>query len=128
MKTTTAFIVAGVIIGGAILYAGSSGGKAAVASVANVSVTDGKQTIEIGAKDGYTPTLTAAKANMPTVLRVQTNGTFDCSSAITIPSIGYRANLPPTGSTDIEVPPQSAGTSMHIVCGMGMRNASVNFN
>ena len=128
MQTTLAVVVSGALIGGAIIFSSVGGGKAIVASVSNVSVIDGKQIIEIGAKGGYSPTLTAAKANMPTVVRVQTNGTFDCSSAITIPSIGYRANLPPTGSTDIEVPSQTAGTSMHIVCAMGMRSALVNFN
>ena len=127
MKSTIISILVAVALIGGVFYITKSK-DSGVASVANVSVSDGKQIVELGAKDGYAPVLTAAKANMPTILRVKTSGTFDCSSAITIPSIGYRTFLPQTGTTDIEIPPQTAGTSMKIVCAMGMRNAAVNFN
>ncbi len=53
---------------------------------ANVSVVGGKQIIQIDAKGGYAPRNTVAKANTPTTLNVKTSGTFDCSSAISIPS------------------------------------------
>ncbi len=94
----------------------------------NVSVVDGKQVIEVAAKGGYAPRNTVAKANTPTTLNLKTNGTFDCSSAISIPSLGYRANLPPSGVTPIEIPPQPAGTILKGTCSMGMYNFAVNFN
>lgn len=94
----------------------------------NVSVVNGKQVIQIDAKGGYAPRNTVAKANMPTTLNVKTNGTFDCSSAISIPSLGYRTNLPPSGVTPIEIPPQPAGTTIKGICAMGMYNFAVNFN
>ena len=128
MKTAISVVIAGALIAGAILLAGSSGGKAAVASVANVSVTDGKQIIEIGAKGGYAPKLTAAKAGMPTTLRMKTNGTFDCSASVVIPSLSYRQFLPSSGNTDIEVPPQQSGTTLQGVCAMGMYHFAVQFN
>lgn len=94
----------------------------------NVSVVDGKQIIEIGAKGGYAPKVSTAKADISTILRVQTHGTFDCSSALTIPSIGYRASLPPSGVTEIEVPAQKSGATLQGLCAMGMYNFKIRFN
>lgn len=94
----------------------------------NVSVVDGKQVVQIKAKGGYAPRITVAKANMPTVINVQTNGTFDCSSALTVPAVGFRAMLPSSGVTPIEIPPQQPGTTVKGVCSMGMYHFAVNFN
>ncbi|MBP7134286.1 cupredoxin domain-containing protein [Patescibacteria group bacterium] len=94
----------------------------------NVAMVDGKQVIQINAKGGYVPRNTIAKANTPTVLNVQTNGTFDCSSALTVPAVGFRKNLPASGVTPIEIPPQQPGTTIKGVCAMGMYSFAVNFN
>ena len=91
-------------------------------------MVDGKQIITINAKGGYSPKLTTAKAVMPTVINMKTQGTFDCSSALTIPSLGISKNLPPTGETLIDVPPQNAGTTLQGHCSMGMYNFAINFN
>jgi plastocyanin domain-containing protein len=111
------------------LLRGSNSGTAPVANEqANVATVDGKQVIQINAKGGYAPRVTLAKANMPTVINVTTNGTFDCSSSLSIPSIGFRKALPASGTTPIEVPPQQAGATIKGVCAMGMYNFAVNFN
>lgn len=124
-----AVLIGAVVIGGAIWYSGrGSSGSAPVADAHNVTVADGKQIVDIGVKGGYSPKVSVAKANMPTVLRMTTNGTFDCSSGVTIPSLGYRQILPATGSTDIEVPAQKPGTTLDGVCVMGMYHFAVNFN
>ena len=130
MKATTiSIIVAGVLIGGAVLLIGRrSSSPSSEAQANNVSVVDGKQVIAIGVKGGYSPRVSTAKANMPTTLRLETNGTFDCSSGLTISDLGYRANLPSSGVTEVEVSPQKAGTTMRGVCAMGMYNFAVNFN
>jgi len=94
----------------------------------NVTVVNGKQIIEINAKGGYSPKVTTAKANIPTIIRMKTQGTFDCSSSFTIPALGYRTNLPPSGVTEIVVPPQEVGTKLQGLCSMGMYNFIVNFN
>lgn len=93
----------------------------------NVSVVDGKQIIAISAKGGYAPVINTAKAEIPTTLKLTTRGTFDCSSALTIPSIGYRANLPPSGETLVDVPPQKPGTMLRGICAMGMYHFTVKF-
>ena len=54
-------------------------------------------------------------------------GTFDCSAGVVIPSLSVRQNLPPSGSTDIEVPPQQSGTQLQGLCIMGMYHFAVQF-
>ena len=128
MKTAIAIVIAGALIAGAIVSAGSRGGKVTAASVANVSVIDGKQIVQIDAKGGYSPKLTSAKAGIPTVLRMKTNGTFDCSASVVIPSLRYRLVLPLSGNTNIEVPAQRSGTTLQGLCAMGMYHFAVQFN
>lgn len=105
-------------------------GNTSVSSLPNTSFSsaNGTQIVEITAKGGYAPRTTLAKAEMPTVIKVKTNGTFDCSSALTIPSLGITKHLPPSGETSIEIPAQKQGTTLRGLCAMGMYNFTVNFN
>ena len=128
MKTTyISIIIVALLIGGAILFVGFN--KAPINNIteSNVSIIDGKQIIEIGAKGGYAPKVSIAKAGISNILRVQTSGTFDCSSALTIPSISYRTNLPPSGITEIEIPEQIPGTTLQGLCSMGMYSFKIEF-
>lgn len=128
--TAISVMVAVLLIGGAVLFFGGDQDQnvGALPITDNVSIVDGKQTITINAKGGYFPKVTVAKADMPTVLKVSTRSTFDCSAALTIPSLRYRQNLPPSGETVISVPPQKIGAVMRGSCSMGMYNFKVNFN
>lgn len=127
--TAIAILIGALLIGGAIVYSNKAANIAQSAPDANnVSVSNGAQIIEIEVKGGYSPKVSTAKADMPTVLRMKTNGTFDCSSGVTIPSLGIRQILPASGDTDIQVPPQRAGTTLNGVCVMGMYHFAVNFN
>ena len=127
--TTISVLLAAIIIGGAIIIAGNRNNVngADTQTINNVSVVGGKQIIEINAKGGYAPRITKAKANMPTIIKVGTRGTFDCSSALSIPSLGYRKNLPPSGETLIDVPPQKSGSTLRGICAMGMYSFQINF-
>lgn len=131
MKSTiTSILVAVFLIGGA-LYLGNKGNSGAgsnTPSRSNVSIVNGKQIIEIDAKGGYSPRVTEAQAGIPTVIKMNTRGTFDCSSALVIRELNYQTNLPPSGTTEIEVPPQEAGSTFDGLCAMGMYNFRVNFN
>jgi len=95
-------------------------------SVNNVSIVDGKQIIEINAKGGYTPRKSIAKAGVPTILRFNTKGTFDCSSSIRIPSMNIFKNLPQSGTTDIDLGTNKTGT-LGGSCGMGMYPFEIEF-
>lgn len=111
-----------------LLREGGSPSSSASSGQRNVSMVDGKQVIEITAKGGYAPRVTTARANIPTVINVKTNGTFDCSSALTMPAVGFRKNLPPSGITQIELPPQRSGAMVKGICAMGMYSFAVNFS
>lgn len=93
----------------------------------NVSIVGGVQVIEVSAKGGYSPRSTVAKADMPTVLKMKTRGTFDCSVALRIPDLGFNEILPSSGETEINVPPQKAGTTLKGLCSMGMYNFAIKF-
>ena len=89
--------------------------------------SDGQQIIEITAKGGYSPQLIQAKADVNSTLQVKTNGTFDCSAALTIPALKIQKMLPPTGTTEISVPAQPVGTELVGTCSMGMYSFVVKF-
>ena len=92
----------------------------------NVSVVDGVQIVEIRAKGGYFPRKSVAQVGIPTTIRFITDGTFDCSSAVRIPSLDIGTYLPQTGSTDVAI-----GTFEESVlegmCGMGMYYFEIEF-
>ena len=123
--------IAIVIIGGALMlvYRGGDGvgsDNAGVALANNVSIVDGKQIIEITARGGYQPRHSVAKAGLPTIIRFETSGTFDCSSSVRIPSLNVFKSLPQTGLTDIDAGSPLAGL-VRGSCGMGMYPFEVDF-
>lgn len=134
MKTSTAIIITLAIIGGGYFLmrdtsqntASNSSQNYSQAQAENVSIVDGKQIIEIKAKAGYTPRKSIAKAGMPTILRFDTNGTFDCSASVRIPSMGISKVLPQSGSTDIDLGNPAVAT-LQGTCGMGMYPFEIEF-
>ncbi len=86
---------------------------------ANVTIVDGKQIVEIDAKGGYTPRVSLVKPGIPTVIRFNTRGTFDCSSVVSIPSKNVNQVLPSSGATEINLGTLEVGT-LEGSCGMGM--------
>lgn len=93
----------------------------------NVSIENGVQIVQIRAKGGYQPRISNAKAGLPTILRFNTNGTFDCSASVIIPSLKISQFLATSGSTDIDLGLQSAGR-LQGSCGMGMYPFEINFS
>ena len=89
---------------------------------------EGIQYLDLTAKGGYFPSVINAKADIETILRVKTASTFDCSSALTIPKLKIRKNLPPTASTEVLIGAQPAGTKLLGTCSMGMYSFNLVFN
>ena len=126
-STAVSIIIAGLLIGGAILLSKSSTDSGTQpANAQNVSVANGKQVVEISARGGYSPRRSVAKAGIPTVLKIDTNNTFDCSSAIRIPSMHVSRNLPSSGSTEIDLGNPVTG-ALRGTCGMGMYSFEIDF-
>ena len=127
MKATLISIAAvAVFIGGTYFLTRGVNQTESPPAVNNVSIVDGKQIIEIHAKGGYTPSKSVAKSGLPTILRFDTNGTFDCSSSVRIPSMNISKILPQTGSADIDIGSRQVAV-LNGTCGMGMYPFEVDF-
>lgn len=127
-KISIALILALLLIGGAVVFSQKEKSNSVVTAepLHNVSIVDGKQIIEITAKGGYLPEKSIAKAGIPTILRFDTSGTFDCSASVRIPSMDISKTLPQSGITDIDIGTQVAGIFKG-TCGMGMYPFEVEF-
>lgn len=140
-------IIAVIIIGGAIILSSPQSSKAPIVILnntgtttntreaentpkdilsENVSVENSVQVIMLKAKGGYTPRQSVALAGVPTIIRFTTDGTFDCSLSVRIPSRNLSQFLPQTGTTDIDIGVQPAGL-FRGSCGMGMYPFEVDF-
>ncbi len=93
----------------------------------SIVIENGVQVITIAAKGGYSPQSIQAQAGVPTELHVTTNGTYDCSSALVIPSLGYNELLQPTGTEIISISADQARGILDGTCGMGMYSFEVAF-
>lgn len=126
-KSLIPIIVAAIVIAGIFIIAKvNSSPKVQVADGSNVSIVDGKQIVTINVKGGYQPINSVAQADIPTVIRFVTKGTFDCSSSIRISSLNVSKVLPQTGSTDIDGGIPQVGV-LQGTCGMGMYQFTISF-
>lgn len=91
------------------------------------TIVDGTQFIDITAKGGYSPRVVTAKEGVPTVVRITTKGTFDCSASVVIPKLSYQKFLKPSGTEDILIPAEEAKGTLQGLCSMGMYNFQIQF-
>ncbi|MEP0805906.1 MAG: sulfite exporter TauE/SafE family protein [Chloroflexota bacterium] len=77
--------------------------------------------------DGYFPQTLTAVANQPIVLNLVTNRTYSCSRDFVIPSLNFYQLLPDTGSVQVNIPAQPAGTRIFFTCSMGMYTGEIIF-
>lgn len=114
---------------GLILLGGSPSAPAPSVSDSSVVTIKGDvQYVDITAKaGGYYPKVINAKAGVKTVLRFKTERAYGCETAMTIPSLNIKKNLPPTGVTEIEIGNGQAGKDLLITCLMRMYSATVKF-
>ena len=122
MKTVYIIITLALVVVLGIIFTG--GGQ----SEQSVEIRDGVQYITIKASGGYSPKITTAQGGMPTKLIMKTTGTFDCSAALVIRSLGFQQILPQTGETEIDLGIPEAGVPLQGVCGMGMYSFVINFS
>ena len=127
-KSSLIIILLCVAFGVAIIFSLNSGPRKNISkNEQKVEIKNGVQYITINAGGGYYPRETIAKSGIPTKLIVKTNGTYDCSSALAIRSLGFQKILPQTGETEIDVGVPKAGEPLQGVCGMGMYSFNINF-
>jgi len=130
MNTTTAvsLVVSTALIGGAFLLVSPGyASKRGDAATPTATIVDGTQIIDISARGGYSPRVVMARAGVPTVVRVKTNGTFDCSASLIIPKLSYQKVLQPSGIEEIIIPAEQAQDTLQGLCSMGMYNFQIEF-
>lgn len=103
-------------------------GNRPISAPETVRIENGIQVITITAKGGFSPEHIEAKSGLPTELHVLTNGTYDCSSTLVIPTLGYSEALKPTGTETIVLAPEQAMGTLNGTCGMGMYSFDIAFN
>ncbi len=121
-------VISGLLIGGAFWFVSVQPSTGEVNGIIpTASIIDGKQIIDISAKGGYSPRKVIAKAGIQTILRVKTDGTFDCSSSLVIPNLSYQKFLLSSGTEDIVIAPEQAQGTLQGLCSMGMYNFQIVF-
>ncbi len=94
--------------------------------ITNSRIEGGVQIVEIRARGGYEPRRSIATAGLPTILRFDSKGTFDCSTSVRIPSKNINMSLDFSGSTDVDIGISKKGI-MKGSCSMGMYPFEVEF-
>jgi len=119
-------VIVGLLIVSTI-FVGGNKGQVETVGVGPVVIENGVQIITIAAKGGFSPQMIEAQSGIMTKLRVMTNGTYDCSSTLIIPSLGYNETLQPTGTETIAISAAQAQGTLDGTCGMGMYNFEIAF-
>ncbi|MDD2657504.1 MAG: cupredoxin domain-containing protein [Candidatus Pacebacteria bacterium] len=126
-KTIIAFAISAVLIGWAFLISSKPSNSADAGAPPTAVIVDGTQIIDITAKGGYSPRVVTAKAGVPTILRMRTNGTFDCSASVVIPKLSYQKFLQPSTVEEISISAAQAQGTLQGLCSMGMYNFQIKF-
>lgn len=120
-------VVSGLLVGAAFWFSSAGPSDTGSDGASAVSVIDGTQFVDITAKGGYAPRRVVATAGLPTVLRVGTSGTFDCSASLVIPRLSYQKFLQPSGTEDIVITSEQAQGTLQGLCSMGMYGFQIVF-
>jgi len=97
----------------------SDGARERTAAAAPVE-TGGVQNLVVDVQSrSYAPSRLQATAGTPTTLTLRTNGTFGCTRAFVVPSLGIQKVLPQTGETLVSLGTLPPGP-LRFTCSMGM--------
>lgn len=115
------------------LLIGQRSGPSSVAGTStpsnNVKEENGVQIVEvISTGGGYSPRKTTAKANVPTILRLNSKNSYGCERSFRIPSLNVTEILPTEGITEIDLGTPKEGGSIFGTCSMGMYTFTISFN
>ncbi|MDL1911311.1 hypothetical protein FBQ81_11600 [Chloroflexi bacterium CFX6] len=76
---------------------------------------------------GYFPTLLKAPAGKDLTLNLVTDETYSCARDFVIPKLNYYELLPATGTVQVNIPAQEAGSTLFFTCSMGMYTGQIIF-
>ncbi len=108
---------------------GSGAGTTAPAeTTAQTADPAAQQIIEVTASGGYSPRKIEAKADVPTILVMKSEGAYGCERAFNIPDLKISEILPENGQTQFDLGTHAKGTKLLGVCSMGMYSFQIFFN
>lgn len=76
---------------------------------------------------GYFPRTLKAPAGKDFTLNLVTNKTYSCARDFVIPALSYYELLPDTGTVQVNIPAQKAGSTLFFTCSMGMYTGQIVF-
>ncbi|MBI2330860.1 MAG: sulfite exporter TauE/SafE family protein [Chloroflexi bacterium] len=91
-----------------------------------VTAADGELVLTVG-NNGYSPALLKAPAGKDLTLNLVTNKTYSCARDFVIPDLNYYELLPDTGTVQVTIPAQEAGSTLFFTCSMGMYTGQIIF-
>jgi len=77
--------------------------------------------------NGYFPRILKAPAGTNFTLNLVTNQTYSCARDFVIPALDFYELLPDSGSTQVNIPAQKAGSTLFFTCSMGMYTGQIVF-
>ncbi|MBI5823678.1 MAG: sulfite exporter TauE/SafE family protein [Chloroflexi bacterium] len=87
---------------------------------------DGSITLQVQ-NSGYFPTTLKAPADKDFTLNLVTNQTYSCARDFVIPALNFYELLPDTGTVQVNIPAQKAGSTLFFTCSMGMYTGQIVF-
>ena len=87
---------------------------------------DGAIILEVQ-NSGYFPKTLKAPAGQDFTLNLVTNETYSCARDFVIPALNYYELLPDTGTVQVNIPAQKAGSTLFFTCSMGMYTGQIVF-
>jgi len=88
--------------------------------IAEATVVGDRQELTITVDDrGCHPNIAYVRGDLPVRLWMETNGTFSCARAFSVPSLNIMQVLPDSGRTAVDLPALGSG-SLRYMCSMGM--------
>jgi len=104
----------------------SNSNLAAVAESSQPASSDSSLTLKVQ-NGGYFPRTLNAPANTTLTLSLVTNQTYSCARDFVIPALNFYQLLPDTGTVQVNIPPQQAGSKLFFTCSMGMYTGVIVF-
>lgn len=104
----------------------SNSGSAPAAESAQPSAADGSVSLKVE-NNGYFPQTLSAPANTAFMLNLITSKTYSCARDFVIPDLNFYQLLPETGTVQVNIPAQLAGTKLFFTCSMGMYTGQIVF-
>jgi sulfite exporter TauE/SafE len=100
--------------------------SAPVADSPQPSAPEGELILNVK-NNGYFPQTLNAPADEALTLNLVTNQTYSCARDFVIPVLNYYQLLPDTGTMQVNIPAQPAGTRLFFTCSMGMYTGQIVF-